>query len=64
MADSSTGGLINDLLMPTYYSGVLQRSSPKNYVMHPARVGLRGVFSQTADIQSRLLKAEFLEPCQ
>jgi hypothetical protein len=35
MADSSTGGLINDLLMPTYYSGVLQRSSPKNYVMHP-----------------------------
>src|SRR6266498_3462306 len=35
MADSSTGGLIDDLLMPTYYSGVLQRSSPKNYVMHP-----------------------------
>jgi hypothetical protein len=36
MADSSTGGLIDDLLMPTYYSGVLQRSSPKNYVMPPA----------------------------
>jgi hypothetical protein len=35
MGDASTGGLIDDLLMPTYYSGVLQRSSPKNYVMHP-----------------------------
>ena len=29
------GGLIDDLLMPTYHSGVLQRSSRKNYVMHP-----------------------------
>lgn len=37
MGDASTGGLIDDLLMPTYYSGVLQRSSPKNYVMHPKR---------------------------
>src|ERR1700752_2909189 len=35
MGDATTGGLIDDLLMPTYYSGVLQRSSPKNYVMHP-----------------------------
>jgi hypothetical protein len=37
MGDASTGGLIDDLLMPTYYSGVLQRSSPKNYVMHPRK---------------------------
>jgi hypothetical protein len=35
MGDSSTGELIDDLLRPTYYSGVLQRSSRKNYVMHP-----------------------------
>jgi len=35
MGDSSTGGLIDDLLRPTYHSGVLQRSSRKNYVMHP-----------------------------
>src|SRR5882724_5101879 len=46
MADSSTGGLIDDLLMPTYYSGVLQRSSPKNYVMHPmpVQVSYPGVY--------------------
>ena len=35
MGDASTGELIDDLLRPTYDSGVLQRSSRKNYVMHP-----------------------------
>ena len=35
IGDSSTGGLIDDLLLPPYHSGVLQRPTRKNYVMHP-----------------------------
>src|SRR5215208_3611337 len=32
---SSTGGLKDDLCRPPYHSGVLQRTTRKNYVMHP-----------------------------
>src|SRR6266404_825130 len=33
--NSSTRGLKDDLFGPPYHSGVLQRTTRKNYVMHP-----------------------------
>ena len=52
-------GLIDDLLMPTYYSGVLQRSSPKNYVMHPVRPNQ--LSNSQRSLASRLFLSEILE---